>query len=168
MISAILPILIRLQREPRCLTLAIFFCLATSVADGQEVQPNAALEAGSAVDVAVVDDIDVALKVVDESNEIDDAIKAQVRELYAQAKVKLAEADEQQAAATRYESWVATAERDIEAANQQKDSSIEVYDLNEASSRGLDDLVKDQSALEQRLIDAKAQLVDAQRAQMKK
>ena len=124
-----------------CLTLAILCtCLATSVAVGQEVKPNTELETSSSVDVAVVEDIDAALKLVDESNKIDDAIKAQVRELYAQTRAKRAEANELQVATAQYSSWVATAGQDIEAANQQKDSSVDDYDLNEASSRELDDL----------------------------
>jgi hypothetical protein len=159
-----LPILPKRQRwVRRCFTLAILCTgLASSVANGQQVDPNTAPAADAFTDV-VVEDIDAALQQLDGANEIDDVTRAQISELYAQARVKLAEADQQQEAATRYQSWVTSARQDIEDTNQQKESPIEAYDLNEASSRVLDHLVKDQSALEQQLLDAKAQLLDAQR-----
>jgi potassium efflux system protein len=159
-----LPILPKRQRwVRRCFTLAILCTgLASSVANGQQVDLNTAPAADAFTDV-VVEDIDAALQQLDDANEIDDATRAQISELYAQARVKLAEADQQQEAATRYQSWVTSARQDIEDTNQQKESPIEAYDLNEASSRVLDHLVKDQSALEQQLLDAKAQLLDAQR-----
>jgi potassium efflux system protein len=166
--SAAILILSRLRRWelPRLgLPAAIAWTLlATSLAVGQQTARNPPNEASSSnQDVAVVEDIDAALKLVDESNEIDDTIKTQVRELYAQARAKLDKAKQQQEAAARYQSWVATAGQDIEDANQQKDASIDVPDLDEAASRGLADLVKDQSALEQRVADAKTLLLDAQR-----
>jgi len=162
--SAPLPLLLKLQRwELHCFTLGILCTgLATSVAIGQQPDPNTASAAGSSVDVVIIEDIDAALQQLDEANEIDDTIKAQVRELYAQARVKLAEADELQETTLQYQSWVTTAGQDIEDANRQKESPIEANDLNEASSRGLDELVKDQSGLEQQLIDAMAQLLDDQ------
>jgi potassium efflux system protein len=154
------------RRGLRCFTLAILYtALATSAAVSQQVDPNTAPAAGAFTDVTVVeeDDIDAALQQLDEAHEIDEAITAQARELYAQARIKLAETDELQAATIRYQSWVTTAGDDIEDANRQKASPIEASDLNAASHRGLDELVKDRSALEQQLVDAKAELLDAQR-----
>jgi hypothetical protein len=142
---------------------AVWNLVLMSAAFGQEADSDTVDQTGSTAESVTVEDIDAAFTHFDDSTELDDATRANVTDLFSQAKAALTEEQERQKAAATYQSWVTTAQQDIDDANQRKLSSTEIYDLHAAAGLELDALVKDQASLEQQVVDARTALLEAQR-----
>ena len=100
------------------------------------------------------------LKEVD-SAELEDAVKTQLKDRYAEAKRELDVATERQTDADRFRRWTENASADIESAKAQQ-QALPQYDFGQVEGRELTDLANDLAKLDQQLVDTRQQLADAQ------
>ncbi len=108
-----------------------------------------------------VEDITEALEQLEQSADLDDEAKGQIKEVYEQARSMLGKAALERGEAAKFKSWAENAEQDIFAANRQKESP-QAYDFGTAKFLELNELSGELAALEQSLSDAKKELADAQ------
>jgi hypothetical protein len=134
--------------------IAVWLSLAASVGFCQETDPNASEARQPPVETVTAEDIDRALKQVDDSTELDDPTKLRLKELYSQAKRALEGAAREQKTAIQFNSWIRSASKDIEEAKRQKELPLKAYDVAAGINLELNQLSKDRTALEQQVADA--------------
>ena len=143
------------------IAIALTFAGAKS-ACAQPPSPTTEAPATPATPAISLEQIDAESKLVEESAELDDATKAQLKDLLAQARTAATQAEAAQKNTEQYRSWIDSAANDLENARSQLKKSPEGFDFDQAESWDLSQLVTKSALLNKRLEDARTQLTQAQ------
>jgi potassium efflux system protein len=135
---------------------------ATSVGVAQTTTATEEPSSSLPVQSVTSDQIEAELKQVEESVELEDATRAQLKDYLVQARDALTKTVSETKKSAEFNSWIESSAEDIQNARNGRDEPAEGFDFESAQSRELSELVTDAALLRQRLDEARKQLSDAQ------
>jgi small-conductance mechanosensitive channel len=144
------------------LATACLLLTATSLVSAQPPTASTETSPPPATPPVTSEQIDADLKLVEDSTELDDATKTQLKDLLAQAQAALAQTEAATKQTEQFRAWIDTAPEDLKAARSRQEEPPQGFDLDEAESWNLDQLVAKLALLDKQLDDTRSLFTEAQ------